>query len=344
MYSKGLQRMRYEMAATSCEPTRSSAYSEDLRWCIVYQKEGMGLSYTEVAKNLSVDLSTVKRVVKLFNNTGNVTKKRYDKSNLPRKVTKVVQFCILQLVIQYPGIKLGEIKSEVSYLLQIELDESTICRFLQSQGLTRQKMQIVAKQRDEYERAMFATEMSVYDPDMLIFLDETGCDRRNVLRRRAYSFRGKPAVSHKLLVRGRHLNAIAFMSSSGIIDCHIEDGPVDSDQFYLCVQRYLLPHLMPFDGSNPHSVVIMDNASIHHVDEVVQMIQGVGAMIIFLPPYSPDYNPIEEAFSKVKTVIKDYESSVESDGMDLKDIVLSSFCSITPEDCMHWLEHCGIYM
>jgi transposase len=73
------------------------------------------------------------------------------------------------------------------------------------------------------------------------------------------------------------------------------------------------------------------------------MIQGVGAVIIFLPPYSPDYNPIEECFSKVKTVIKDYESSTESDGMDLKDIVLSSFSSITPEDCMHWTEHCGIY-
>ena len=165
-------------------------------------------------------------------------------------------------------------------------------------------MQIVAKQRDDYERAMFATEMSVYDPDMLIFLDETGCDRSNLLHCHAYSFRGKPAVSHKLLVRGRHLNAIAFMSSSGIINFHIEDGPVDSDQFYYCVQRYLLPHLMPFDGSNPHSVVIMDNASIHHVDELVQMIQGVGAMIIFLPPYSPDYNSIEEAFSKVKTVIR----------------------------------------
>jgi transposase len=92
----------------------------------------MGLSYTEVAKNLSVDLSTVKRVMKLFKDTGNVSKKRYDKSHLPRKVTNVVQFCILQLIIQYPGIKLREIRSEVSYLLQVELDESTICRFVQS--------------------------------------------------------------------------------------------------------------------------------------------------------------------------------------------------------------------
>ena len=125
-------------------------------------------------------------------------------------------------------------------------------------------MQIVAKQRDEYERAVFVTEMSIYDPDMLIFLDETGCERRNILRRHAHSYRGKPTVSHKLLVRGRHLNAIAFMSSSGIIDCHIKDGPVDGDQFYLCVQQYLLPHLMSLDGSNPHSVVIMDNASLYY--------------------------------------------------------------------------------
>ena len=63
--------MRYKMAATCCESKRSSTYSEDLRWCMVYQK-GMGHSYTEVAKNLSVDQSTVKRVV----NTGNVNKKK----------------------------------------------------------------------------------------------------------------------------------------------------------------------------------------------------------------------------------------------------------------------------
>ena len=74
---------------------------------------------------------------------------------------------------------------------------------------------------------------------------------------------------------------------------------VDCDQFYMCVQKYLLPQLMPFNGTNPHSVVVMDNASIHHVNEVLEMIQGVGAMVIFLPPYLSDYNPIEEAFSKV---------------------------------------------
>ena len=53
-----------------------------------------------------------------------------------------------------------------------------------------------------------------------------------------------------------------------------------------------------------HSVVIMDNTAIHHVDEVIKMIQGIGAMVLYLPPYSPDYNPIEEAFSKVKALVR----------------------------------------
>ncbi len=85
-------------------------------------------------------------------------------------------------------------------------------------------MQIIAKQRDDLYLATYAAELSVYKPEMLIFLDEIGCDRRNVLRRYAYSLRGKPAKSHKLLVRGKHLNAITFMSVSGILDCHIESG------------------------------------------------------------------------------------------------------------------------
>ena len=78
---------------------------------------------------------------------------------------------------------------------------------------------------------------------------------------------------------------------------------------------------MPFDGKNPHSIVIMDNASIHHVDGIMELITGVGALLIFLPPYSPDYNPIEEAFSKVKTLIKAYEEEIESNHMDMLDIV-----------------------
>ena len=62
---------------------------------------------------------------------------------------------------------------------------------------------------------------------------------------------------------------------------------------------------MNFNGSNPHSILVMDNCSIHHVAPVVQMVHEVGALVHFLPPYSPDFNPIEEeAFSKVKAQLR----------------------------------------
>ena len=105
-------------------------------------------------------------------------------------------------------------------------------------------------------------------------------------------------MSKQLLVRER-ISAVAFMSVNGILDFKIVSGNVNGDIYTDFVEEVLLPRLMPLDGRNPHSVVILDNC-----EEAVKMIQELGAMVHFLPPYSPDLNPIEEAFSKVKGVMK----------------------------------------
>ena len=76
------------------------------------------------------------------------------------------------------------------------------------------------------------------------------------------------------------------------------------------LEQSLLPQLLPFDSTNPRSVVFLDNASIHHVSQAVSLIQSVGALIHFLPPYSPDLNPIEEPFSKVKAVLRESDQAV----------------------------------
>ena len=191
--------------------------------------------------------------------------------------------------------------------------------------------------------ARFASELRIYKADMFVFIDETGTDRRAALRRYAYSFRGKPTSAHRWLVRGEHLSTIAMMSQAGELDCKVVTGSVNGDVFYNFVQGNLLPHLMPFNGINPHSVVVLDNASIHHVDDIMSMVEEVGALVMFLPPYSPDFNPIEELFSKVKTTAKQYEADLEMQAMDLEEIVLAAFSSITEEDCCSWIEHAGIY-
>ena len=174
---------------------------------------------------------------------------------------------------------------------------------------------------------------------MLVYIDETGADRKSSLRKYAYSLRGKPAVQHCLLVRGVRISAIACMSTKGVIDVKTVRGTSDGDTFYEFVQSHLIQYLMPFNGVNPHSVVLLDNCAIHHVIEVTATLRDIGVLVQFLPPYSPDFNPLEEAFSKVKANLK----SNTDDSYDPETLLLASFASITPDDCRSWISHPGIY-
>ena len=147
---------------------------------------------------------------------------------------------------------------------------------------------------------------------MFIWIDETGCDRRNCTRKYGYSLRGITPRDHRLLVRGIRYSAIPVMSMEGIHDVAILAGTVNGDRFEQFVSNTLLPHLNPFNGSNPLSIVIMDNCTIHHVDRVINLIEITAqAKIIFLPPYSPDLMPLEEVFSKVKATMKENDDAFQ---------------------------------
>ena len=217
---------------TSYEPRRSWAYPNDLRWRMVYQREALQLSYEEIGRNMGVDPSTVYRTVNLFLSSGRVDKKKYNADNLPRKLTDNIKVFIMHIVLDKPGILLAEIQDEVLNLHGMELALPTICKFLHSQNFSRQRIRISATQRDEALRASFANELSVYRANMFVYLDETGTSNRDVMRKYGYSWRGRPAVAQKLLVRGQHLSSIAIMSTAGLLDCVTVRGAVDGDTFY----------------------------------------------------------------------------------------------------------------
>ena len=228
-------------------------------------------------------------------------------------------------------------------MLEIQVSESAICKFLQKSGFTHQRLKITALQQDAYLREQFIYEVSVYEPEMLVFIDETGTDRRNLIRKYGYSMRGRPLRNHSFLVRGERVSAIACISMDGLLDVKTLTGTSDGDTFYSFVQTHLLPQLMPYNGFNPHSVVIMDNCSIHHVPEVTKSIQDVGALLHFLPAYSPDFAPIEETFSKVKQSMKSIEKEIVYTS-DCETLLLQSFLQVTPDDCQAWIRNCGIYI
>ena len=134
----------------------------------------------------------------------------------------------------------------------------------------------------------------------------------------------------------------SFQFLGNLIACETKKHTINGETHNFA-QSSLLPHLMPFDGYNPHSIVVMDNCSIHHVQGIKTMIQEVGALLLFLPPHSPDLNPVEEAFSKVKFVLRQMDKEAESCD-DQEELVLRAFSTITARDCTQWINDSGIYM
>ena len=127
------------------------------------------------------------------------------------------------------------------------------------------------------------------------------------------------------------------MSVDGLEDVYVTEGNVNGESFLDYVRRSLLPTLMPFNGVNPKSVVIMDNASIHHVQEVVST---MGALVKFLPPYSPDLNPIEEVFSEVKHWIKS-NAVVFQCTQNPRALLTMAFGEVSLENCRSYIKHSG---
>ena len=116
----------------------------------------------------------------------------------------------------------------------------------------------------------------------VICIDKMSCDHRHSSRRFGYSIRGIPVCDQRIIVRGTRYTAIPVLSTAGIHDVFIGEGTMNGERFKNFVRDVLLPHLNPFNGINPRSVVIMDNASIHHVEEVIDLIEiQAGAKLCF---------------------------------------------------------------
>ena len=182
--------------------------------------------------------------------------------------------------------------------------------------------------------------MAAFDPSTILWIDETGCDRRNALRKYGYGIRGPTPLDYQLKLRGVRYSAIGILSMEGINDIYITEGTVNGDTFLDFVEKQLLPILNPFDGQSAHSVVIMDNASIHHVNSVIHAINAIGALVRVLPPYSPDLNPIENVFGEVKQYLQ-ANGTVFQTSLSTSSILLMAFNSITTENCRAYIEHAG---
>ena len=169
------------------------------------------------------------------------------------------------------------------------------------------------------------------DPSKLVFIDETWC-KTNMTRLRGRAPQGQRLIAKVPHGHWKTTTLIAALGHQGMRCSTTIDAAVSRDVFEAFVEQVLLGSLCPGD------VVIMDNLSSHKGERVKQLIESVGASLLYLPPYSPDLNPIEPAFSKFKQLLR----SAAHRTMDgLWGDVQRMLDLITPGDTAGFYRHCG---
>ena len=135
------------------------------------------------------------------------------------------------------------------------------------------------------------------DPERLVFIDETWAST-NMARRHGRCRRGERLRAGVPFGHWKTTTFVAGLRRTGMVAPMVLDGPINRDAFHAYVGQVLVPELKPGD------IVIMDNLSSHKAPAMREMIEAAGASLLYLPPYSPDFNPIEQAFAKLKAHLR----------------------------------------
>jgi len=189
-----------------------------------------------------------------------------------------------------------------------------------------------ASERDEFLRAAWRVLVAQkIDAEQLVFVDEMGTNT-SLAPLYAYSPKGQRAYSKAPRNRGKNTTVLSSMTLEGMGPSLAVEGSTTGEVFEAYVEQVLAPTLC---GGQ---LVVMDNLTAHKGDRVRELIEERAAELVYLPPYSPDFNPIEEAFSKIKRLLRKAESRSRK---ALVEAIGAALSAVTASDAKGFFEHCG---
>ena len=194
-----------------------------------------------------------------------------------------------------------------------------------------QKKTLGATERDEDKRATFRQRLRGVDPERLLFVDESSTNIAMVARY-GRAPRGERAFGKAPRNWGKNVTLISSITTEGMGPSMSIQGSSDTESFGLYVRNVLSPRLR--DGQ----IVVMDNLSVHKGKWVRELIESRGCQLWLLPSYSPDMNPIEEAFSKVKNLIRKAKARTLQ---ALFAVTARALQAVSEEDARAFFENCG---
>lgn len=196
------------------------------------------------------------------------------------------------------------------------------------------KKSLIATERDEADRQAWRDEVAALDPRRLVFLDETATPT-TLTRLRARAPRGERAIGRVPRKRGQNVTVLASLGATGMGAAMVLEGALARESFDAYVEQLLLPTLVP------GQIVVWDRLPVHKSARARALIEGAGCEVRFLPSYSPDFNPIEPAFAKIKQTLR---GAAERTFAGIVAATGPALDAVTAADARGFFTHCGYHL
>ena len=303
--------------------------SNDLRERILDAVDRREGSRRQIASRFSVDVSTITRLLQLRRQSGGFQPRPHAGGTEPTLDQEGLQR-LRKLVEEAPDATLEQHKQGLGISGSIMI----VWRGLKQLGITRKKKTLHATEQDrpevQEERSSFRDEVEPIEPKRLVFVDETGV---TTAMTPAY---GRAPSGERVVASApaswESVTVIAAIGLDGIRAPLAFPGATNAAIFQAYVEQALVPALRPGD------VVIFDNLAAHLRPEVAQAIERAGASVLPLPPYSPDFNPIEEMFSKFKECLRRLGARAKD---HLYEAIGEALRGVTLQDILGWFRQAG---
>ncbi|WP_324262347.1 IS630 family transposase [Altererythrobacter sp. H2] len=311
----------------------AKSISEDLRSRVIAAVDG-GLSRRAAAQRFGVAVASAVRWVREWRESGATRAKPQGGDKRSQRI-EAYRDIILGAIDRQVDLTLVELTELLRSEHNVTFAPSTIWRFLDRHAMTVSKKTAHASEQERPDvaarrRAWFRAQPDL-DPERLVFLDETGATTKMArLRGRAKrGLRCRSPIPHG------HWKTTTFTGAlrlTGMTAPMVLDGPMTGEWFVAYAQQVLAPTLRTGD------IVILDNLPAHKASGAREAIEAAGARMLFLPPYSPDFNPIENAFAKLKSILRKAAARTVP---ELWDAIGDALPRFTPEECANYFTAAG---
>jgi transposase len=308
------------------------AFTVELRQRIVNAVKS-GESVANVARLFQVSVSTVRNFVRLDAKGSLEPRKRTGRIDL--KFTPAISEAIKKWLEEKNDLTLKQIQQKIFEQFQVEVSQSGIWRHLTAMNITWKKKMTCAKELERPDvaerRENWPAEIGDTPVEKLVFVDESHAST-DMAREYGWGQRGERVTGFVPQGHYKTQTMLAGIRLSGPVAPVVFDGSVNSEIYAAWVEQFLIPELHSGD------VVIADNLASHKSAKVVELIESAGCRALFLPRYSPDLNPIEPMWSKIKSYLREVEArTVDA----LYDAVAAALDRVTPSDCLGFYKNSG---